>query len=621
MTKVNDRSCTIRLSGEEQERDAQVSETVASLGELLDSADEVVDGPTSYLIGQLAAELIGSASDAELSRLIVAAHRQSGSSDREVAPPARQSLLSMLSGLLQGVLGDRESAGRAGSPLTVRERVLNLLAIEPRNPKSLSSEIGCSMATASRALRRLHDNELVEKTSNPDLADGRYVMYQLTDKGEKRQEDRFFGQLEDDPVSEGDYEDDGYDYGQSLTQLTQLVAELNNHDPAIAAELCPALDAFKDRVDDPELRAAALGELSVLSRSRPDLVSAERSHDWVDEFIALAQDENPLIAARAYYERARWTMRYHNSDDSSIEGDLTTAQKHAAEAGGPEGAYRNAWCLYQRASRALWRRDWTQAESLARSASTQFANVGDHHGWLTSQIVAARAELALGEVTAAADHLAEVVESAKRYSYKRQLADGLFWWGQAKIWIDDDDARETLDAAAKLYSELGDQDWSAVAKSSAETALFIAGEMNAKAARSLRKELEKTSAEIEKSTDTLSSLAHYWKAASINRRIGVLSAVAGDNQRADEAWDRAVAGYQESDSPEGIAVTMASYWLAQKTDPTQPSADVPSGDDMRAIAEHWELKLPDRTIDLAVEEVSRVQSEPEDSFKHLLDYA
>jgi hypothetical protein len=111
-----------------------VSETAAALGELLDSADEVIDSSTAYLIGQLAAELIASASEADLSRLIVATEdsRQSGSSDREAAPSPRQLLLSMLSGLLQGVLADRQSAGRTHSALTVRERMLNLLAIEPR---------------------------------------------------------------------------------------------------------------------------------------------------------------------------------------------------------------------------------------------------------------------------------------------------------------------------------------------------------------------------------------------------------------------------------------------------------------------------------------------------------
>ena len=358
----------------------------------------------------------------------------------------------------------------------------------------------------------------------------------------------------------------------------------------------------------------------MLSRSKPDLVSAEQSRSWLDEMITLAQEENPLIAARAYYERARWTMRYHNADDSSIEDDLATAQKYAAAAGGPDGARRNAWCLYQRSTRALWRWDWTQAQSLARAASTEFDDLGEHHGRLASQIVGARAELALGKVAAAYDQLAEVVESAKRYGYKRQIADGLFWWGQAKILKDEADAREILDAAADLYSELGDQDWSAVAKASAETAPFITGEMDAAAARSLRKELEKTSAEIEKSTDTVSSPAHYWKAASINRRIAVLSAVAGDEQRAERAWKRALADYTESDSAEGVAETLASYWLANKIDPAEPSADVPSDDDMRAVAEQWDLTVPDRTIDLAVAEVSRVQSDPVDSIKHLLTY-
>ncbi|MGH3958944.1 hypothetical protein [Mycobacterium sp.] len=286
-----------------------MSETAVALRELLESAREVIDTPTAYLIGQLAAELIASAPDAELSGLVVAIHdsQPSSSSDRQAAPTPRQSVLSMVSGLLQGVLADRQSAApigsalpvgarmslvggvpadqpaaeRTGSPATVRERVLNLLAIEPRNPTSLSTEIGCSIATASRALRGLRENGLVESgtDSDFDLADRRYVMYQLSDKGEKRQADRFFGQLkdEDDAMSEAEKADEGegYDYGQLLAPLTHLAAELNKHDPAIAAELYPTLDALKDQVDDPKLRAAAVSELRMLARTNPDLGSAE----------------------------------------------------------------------------------------------------------------------------------------------------------------------------------------------------------------------------------------------------------------------------------------------------------------------------------------------------------
>ncbi len=592
-----------------------MSETAVVLGELLDSAEGGIDGPTSYLIGQLAAELVTSAPDTELGELIVTTHQ-----DRQAAPMSRESLFPMLSGLLQGVLSHRQYAGRAGSPLTVRERVLNLLAIEPRNPKSLSSEIGCSVATASRALSRLRESELVERTPNSEHSDGRYVMYQLTETGERRQDNHFFGLLgDDDPVSQDSYEDDEYDYGQSLARLTQLVAELSKHDPVIASGLYPTLELLKDQVDDPQLRAEALGGLSVLARSKPDLVSAEQSRSWVDELLALASEGSPLIAGRAHYERARWAMRYESTDESGIEDDLTTAQEYAAAAGGPDGADLHAWCLYQRSSWAALRWDWTHAESLARGASSEFDGLGDHYGRLASQIVAARAKLALGEGIAADDMLAEVVESARRLGYKPLIADGLFWQGQAKIWINDNEAREILLAAAVLYSALGDQDKSAMARASAEMAPFIAGKKTPAAARSLREELEKTSAEMEESTG-ISSPARSWTAATINRRIGVLSTVAGDKQRADLAWKRAVAEFTASDSPEGVAATLASFWLANNTEPTKPSAGVASDKDIRAVAKRWKLNLPERTINLAVAEVSRVPSDPVGRFKGFLTY-
>lgn len=250
-----------------------MSEAAAALRELLDPGDEAIKGTTAYLAGQLAAELIASASDAELSQLIVDTHQQSSSADQQDVPTARQALLSLVSGLLQGVLSGRQSAGRTVSPLTVREHVLNLLAIEPHNPASLATEIGCSPATASRALRRLHDAGLVENAAKSPLADGRHVLYQLTSEGEQRQDDHFFGRLgdgdevtseEEEVRSESESEEvgAGYDYGEPLERLTQVTAQLNEHDPGLARRLYPALDALKDHVDDPALRAAAVSEMA-----------------------------------------------------------------------------------------------------------------------------------------------------------------------------------------------------------------------------------------------------------------------------------------------------------------------------------------------------------------------
>ena len=56
----------------------------------------------------------------------------------------------------------------------------------------------------SRALTRLREIGLVESKENSELDDGRRVTYQLTTKGEKRQDDRFFGQLSDDEESGSD---------------------------------------------------------------------------------------------------------------------------------------------------------------------------------------------------------------------------------------------------------------------------------------------------------------------------------------------------------------------------------------------------------------------------------
>jgi hypothetical protein len=215
--------------------------------------------------------------------------------------------------------------------------------------------------------------------------------------------------------------------------------------------------------------------------------------------------------------------------------------------------------------------------------------------------------------------LAEVVESARHFGYKLLIADGLFRQGQAKIWIDDDVARETLEAAVDLYTELGDQDKCAMARASAQMVGFIAGDRTVAAARSLRDELESTSAEIEKATG-ISSVARSWTVATIYRRIGVVSTVAGDRKLADLAWERAVEEFDASGSAEGIAATLASIWLTNNADPTESFAGVASDLDIRSVAMEWDLNPSERTIGLAVAELSRVPSDPDGRFKGVLTY-
>lgn len=585
-----------------------MGETAVAFAELLES-DEEMDSSTSYLLGQLAAELIASdPSTVDLNNLIaITQDAQRAASEQASSREQRRLMCRLLLGLLQGVLAERQASATkaAVSSQTVRQRTLNLLALAPQNPSSVAKQIGCSFATASRALTRLREQGLVGYVETSDQADGRHRMYELTQSGESRLDDWFLGQVAD---SEEDGEQEACDvaqnYRNSLISLTGAVADLNRHDPRLAAKIYPVLETLKDQVDDVDVRAAALGELSVLARSKPDLVTADRSRSWLDELVALSKHGSSLTAARAYYERARWTMRYRNSDELSIEADLEAAQRHAAEVGGVEGADRIAWCLYQRSSRALWRRDWEQALLLSHSASAEFANLRDQHGVLASRLVSARARLASGDVSDARHGLADLVASAESGGYKRQLADGLFWLGQAKIWNDEPDASETLLAAANSYDALGDRDWTAVAKASAETATFIAGQIDSAAAKTLRKQLAKAQNEIKKSEGA--SPAHFFKLASIARQIAVLSAYSGERpHQADRAWKSAVADFVHSESPEGVSVTFASYWLASLRSGAEVD-DVPSDDAVREIGRRLSTDpLPDDIVESVRGEVDR----------------
>jgi DNA-binding MarR family transcriptional regulator len=242
-----------------------MSQSAVALGELLGSADSVIDGPTSYLIGQLASELVTAASDQELRELIVATHEPDGDGE----PSERQAVLAMLSGFLQGLLGQRRRAATADSPATVRERVLNLVAIGPRNPSSLAAEIGCSMATASRALSRLRKQGLVELTAaDSALADRRHAMYQLTAAGEQRQDDRFLGRPTDESPEPSDDENEDDDDGQLLELLQEAIAALLKRAPDLATQLSRALAPLPERVEDPR---------GALRARRPMRVKAARA--------------------------------------------------------------------------------------------------------------------------------------------------------------------------------------------------------------------------------------------------------------------------------------------------------------------------------------------------------
>lgn len=231
-----------------------MSQAAVALGELLDS-DRVIDSSTSYLVGQLAFELVSAASEQELRELIVAAEEPdpSDDADEDAAASSRRTLLAMLSGFLEGLLGDKRRAATAESPRTVRERVLNLVAIGPRNPSELSVEIGCSLAAASRALSQLRRQGLVEATSDEsDLGDKRYNFYQLTAQGEERQDAHFLGRLTDEAeVSSDDADDEAYQIGLILEHMERLIAELGKHDPETVNRLWPALSRLKAKVESP----------------------------------------------------------------------------------------------------------------------------------------------------------------------------------------------------------------------------------------------------------------------------------------------------------------------------------------------------------------------------------
>jgi hypothetical protein len=245
-----------------------MSETVEALRrfltvpdeELLTLPDEERRDSKFYVMGTIAAELVSSATGPDLDQAIVMIKDLQRSDREHDVSPFRRLLLSMLCGFLQSFLADRHPAMSPSSPLTVPEHVLNLLTVSPQDTTELANAIGCSPEVTEQAITQLQEAGLIELSSETagdqlESYEPASAAYELTTKGEQRLDDRFFGQLADESLSPD------YDLGNVLGPLTGVVAELNAHAPGIAAVLYPGLAVLKDRVDDPELRAAADGEL------------------------------------------------------------------------------------------------------------------------------------------------------------------------------------------------------------------------------------------------------------------------------------------------------------------------------------------------------------------------
>jgi hypothetical protein len=163
---------------QEPEGNVLMNETVAAIRDLLTPADRPFNSEKSYVLGQLAAELIKTASEEELSEVVLMIKSIQESADRKGTRSFRGLCLSMVLGLLQGVLADRHSVKRGGLPPTVSERVLNLLTLEPQNTLALADAIGCSPVTTSLALTQLQDAGLIELKSDSESADDQHQTYE-----------------------------------------------------------------------------------------------------------------------------------------------------------------------------------------------------------------------------------------------------------------------------------------------------------------------------------------------------------------------------------------------------------------------------------------------------------
>ncbi|BCN48396.1 hypothetical protein RE9416_16970 [Prescottella equi] len=583
-----------------------MTKPVAALLELLEDGPGGDELRYAHLIGQVAAEVIAS-SPVRTDIKRVTAEIQLHQIDSNALRPSYATLL----GLFQTLLAQTYVEPKKLDQGPVKERILVALAAAPAGSTELAKKIGCASAVASRGLRTLREQNLVRRLTAESPADRRYHLHELTEDGEQFVDRRVAGDqtvLSDD-LEEGQTTAPPTIHGDDeLRQIIKLTRHINRHDPKRAVDIAGTLERLKDQAVEPRLRAEAIGELSVMTRGVNNLFGRHDLERWYNELLDMA-DVDPSIAARAYYERARWRMMYE-PPAGDVDGglrDLERARQIAQTLNGNEKNYRLAWCLYQEAIVSLHRGDPSQTVTKIQKAKNYFDLIDDEglepiQGALASDVILARALYEQGQTALAVRELKTVAATAKASSYPRQVADAQLWLGR---WEAASGANDTdyLSAAVRSYEELGNPDLAVEAKSIDSARRYFASDRSALFTSVLKSELNDYTRQLSREGAENDPPAISWRRALLLRKVGVVSCLENSEGEADDAFLQSLNTYLTTKNQRGASETIAQWWLCRRG--TKPTTHSDLSD---FIVEFGGKHVQDDVLDAVIERVDETRS-------------
>lgn len=556
-----------------------MSKQTGVLLELLTDPARSGTAKSAHLLGQVAAEVIAGGPDqSELKELAATAlfqRQECTENPAEGGSVDRGLMYSVLAGLFQTLLVfDTSKVDAAKGQGTVKERILYVLAEAEESPTVIAQKAECAPEVASRALRSLRGDGLVERVTPSPGDDRRYHLYRLTAAGEQFIAGRFLG--DDTPLPDQLEPPPAYDAAEQLVSMTRTVRHIGKHDPSIAATIAPTLEHLADSAADPQARADALGELCVLGRGATDMFSPEDKRRWYEGLLDLGH-HSPSITARACYERGRWRQLYGAGEDNTAKAlrDFTRARGAAESIVGDEKPYRLAWCFYQEATIAVHERRGEDGAALATQAREHFESITDEQfksgqGVLACDILAARASWLGGNPRAARNKLQSVLTAARDHNYKRQIADARRWLGIIGADDGERDAGVYLGAAEVDYAELANSRLAAVTRAQKSSSDYLNSDKSHAQGEVLKSELRKVLEELSAAGGPDMSPLLYWQQAQLGRVIASITAwLDTDGHEANDAYREALELTAKFPDRGMQAEVLAEWWCSQW--PDQPA--------------------------------------------------
>lgn len=541
----------------------------SSVHALLDLIDEGPGGDVqqfAHQIGLVSAEVIASSPTSVDAASITSALQRS----MPRAEDAKSSYATIL-GLFQKVRDGMVSQTHTGNQGSVKERVLFVLAGGSRGVTELSNAIGTDPAVVSRALRNLREHGLVKREENSGPADARYKFHELTEEGAEFVDSRIAGSQHTlGDSGQGDRRDCVQsDLREELQRLLKLARWLTKREPTLAHTYAMSLERVKENIEDPALRAEALGELSVIARSVKGLFDKIDLKRWLDELEDLAELDSS-IAARAYYERARWRAAYEPQSlrHDAVIRDLGRSAAVAEKISDPDSRFnRLAWCYYHQALIQLRERQLEPALELISCAQKHFSKVADaeldpDYGVLLCKVVQARVLWESGERPRARSEMKSALAIARQSGFPRPTADALYLLGR---WESDSSDKYVgnLTLAAEFFSKAanGDREVEALAREGFQQ--FLNYHESVEQGTFLAVRLQEYLDVLSSSSPGSDPLSVKRSRAAIGIMLGTVKERIGESHEADAVFRDMLRATLAASGGFEAASTVASWWAVR----------------------------------------------------------